>query len=87
MSDLAELRSCAEDACQAAQEKREAIGGAVNWADLGCVDARKWQDCWGNEGLTVYIEEASESAVNLQSFVSEYLRDRGWRGVEVVTEW
>lgn len=87
MSELAELRSCAEDACQEAYENRAGINGAINWGDLGCVDARKWQDCWGNEGMTVYIEEASESATELHSFIREYLKDRGWSGVEVVTEW
>ena len=86
-ANLSELRSCAEDACQAAFEKKPEIGGAVNWASLGCVDARLWRDSYGNEGLSVYIDEASETAVELQSFIHEYLKDRGYHDVEVVTEW
>lgn len=86
-TNLSELRSCAEDACQAALQRKPGIGGAVNWGDLGCVDARHWRDCSGNEGLSVYIEEASETAAELQSFIYEYLKDRGYHDVEVVTGW
>lgn len=85
--DLNSLRSCAEDACQAAQERRAEIQGAVNWGDLGCVEARSWRDNYGTEGLTVFVEEADPGSVYLHAFIREYLADRGWAGVEVATEW
>jgi hypothetical protein len=85
--NLHELRSCAEDACQAALEMKYQISGMINWGDLGCVDARHWTNCYGLQGLTVCIEEASPHAHELQSFIREYLADNGWKDVEVVTEW
>lgn len=85
--NLHELKSCAEDACQLAQEKRDAIPGAINWGDLGCVGARHWVDEYGTHGLSVYIEEASPGSYELQQFIQGHLVANGWTDVEVNIEW
>jgi hypothetical protein len=57
-------------------ERQSSIGGAVNWADLRCVDVQ-----------VSMIEEASPEAVNLCRFVAEELARRGYDEIAVRTEW
>jgi hypothetical protein len=68
---------------QAAGE-RSRIGGAVNWADLRCVDV---EISLLDGHVTVTIEEASPEAIDLCRYVAKELARRGYDGVAVRTEW
>jgi hypothetical protein len=39
------------------------------------------------DGLSVHIEEASPEAWKLREEVAEALMHKGWRNVNVITEW
>ena len=84
---LQRLRAATDAALTAAFAHREDIGGAVNWADLRCLEARVFTSDDGETGLQVFIEEAAPDAQELQEFVGEHLRQAGFLVVEVVTEW
>ncbi len=77
----------------AANEVIEAIdfdkwtGGAVNCADLRCVEASECKSDEGREWLEVLIEEASPDCTELQSLVRDHLIERGFGEVTVRTEW
>jgi len=81
------LQSAADTALAEAYEVRSTIGGAVNWADLGCVDATWSIDQLGTEYFTIYIEEAAPYEAPLIKFVRERLELRGWHDISIVTEW
>lgn len=93
-ANIAAIRSIANEACEAAYEaylaqpdrNRGDTFGAVNWGDIGCADILF---CIGDddEYYEVILEEADPSAVGLHIFVRDYLKDRGWPGVSVRTEW
>jgi hypothetical protein len=68
---------------QAAGE-RSRIGGPVNWADLHCVDVEM---SLIDGHVTVTIEEASPSALELCRFVAKELARRGHDEIAVRTEW
>ena len=68
---------------QAAGE-RSRIGGAVNWADLRCVDV---EISLLDGHVTVTIEEASPEAIDLCRYVAKELARRGYDEVAVRTEW
>jgi hypothetical protein len=68
---------------QAAGE-RSRIGGAVNWADLRCVDVEM---SLIDGRVTVTIEEASPGALELCRFVAKELARRGHDEIAVRTEW
>ena len=61
--------------------------GAVNWADLHCIQARYFYTSDDMEGLSVRIEEASPEAWKLREDVAEALINKGWKNVRVITEW
>ena len=63
--DLAALRAAANRACELAFEEGAEIGGAVNWGDLGCHNARRYENDCGEIGYEVLIERASEVLQNL----------------------
>lgn len=83
---LSELTEDTDAVLAAAQEKRDEISGAINWADLRCVDAGLNMTLFGT-GLYVLIEEADPNQLKLAEFVAHGLRDRGWEYVEVRFEW
>ena len=85
--NLDELQADTEGVLKSAFEAREQIGGAVNWARLHCCQAEEWRDQDRTHGVRVWIIKASPDATNLQSYVRTSLRERGWRNVEVRTEW
>lgn len=62
-------------------------GGAVNWGDLRCTEARYVIDELGLEFYEVHIEEASAEADEFQRLVFSKLEKAGWREVIVITEW
>lgn len=84
---LQRLREAADAALTEAFAHRDDIGGAVNWADLRCLEARVFTTDDGETGYQVFIEEAAPDAHELQAFVGAKLREAGFPVVEVVTEW
>jgi hypothetical protein len=60
--------------------ERSRIGGAVNWADLRCVDVIDGH-------VTVTIEEASPEASDLCRYVAKELARRGYDEIVARTEW
>ena len=85
--ELQTLISLVKDACQAAFNNETCREDAVNWGDLGCIEARLCADEHGNTWYHVLIEEAFPSADNLRNFVMEYLAAAEYAGVEVETAW
>jgi hypothetical protein len=65
-------------------EATKEIAGAINWADLRCVDV---QESLLDDTVTVTIEEADPSAGKLCRYVAERLRDNAYPGIIVRTEW
>ena len=70
-----------------AHDRQHEIAGAINWADLRCVEARYCLDEHGNEYYEVSIEEAAPSNVALYSFVVADLEERGHKNVVVGFDW
>jgi hypothetical protein len=87
MYDLKELRAAANKACKLAFEERANIPGAINWVDLGCHEAMRWENDQGDTGYTVTIEEASPGQPQLGLFIGAHLRASGFENVNVVFEW
>lgn len=87
VEDLKALQKAAEDACQAAIAAKTEIGGAINWADLHCAEARWFINHQGESGQAVYIEEASHDSSKLIIFIRDFLYARGFAGVEIYPEW
>ena len=81
-----ELYKLANEACDIACTKHD-VGGAVNWADLRCVEATFCINQDGEESYRVLIEEADPSAPALHKFVFNYLNKNGFENVEVDTAW
>lgn len=80
-----ELRAAANAALQ--RIKEEPCDGAINWADLRCVEAAFVVSDDGRKYYRVCIEEADPSAVALQQAVTKELVALGWANIEVRTEW
>ena len=85
--DLRKLYEAAEAACAAAFEQRHEINGAINWADLHCVDAEKCESVFGHITYRVWIEECSFDNYKLSCFIKKYLDEAGFAGVETQMEW
>ena len=79
---LPDLDRLTDDACDAANP---IVQDAVNWGDLGCVEASVVVSL--KEIYFVLIEEASPDAWEFHKFIGEYLRERGFENVRVQTEW
>jgi hypothetical protein len=84
---LKQLRDAAYNACNAAQGVAGEIKGAINWGDLGCVSAERYETDEDDFGYRVLIEEAAPDAYHLQKFIANYLDEHGFSYVEVMTEW
>jgi hypothetical protein len=85
-----ELRALVDEALAEARkrsgEERDRMG-AVNWADLRCVDVEQRTSLIKDSTtIAVTIEEAAPDAIGLQTFVGEYLERKGWPHVRVATE-
>lgn len=85
--DLKRLRNAANNAVERVYRRRDEIGGAVNWADLSCVEAAWVRTDRGDEHAEVLIEEAAPEAVELQRAVKAELAIDGWPDVSARTEW
>ena len=78
------LQTAVDEILALAVEKRSEIGGAVNWADLLCLDV---EVSLLDDIVTVTVEGAAPEAIELCRFVSEELARRGYSGIAVRTEW
>jgi hypothetical protein len=93
VSRLKELREQADKACEQVMTMRAALrakkfaNNHINYADLGCHSAEKYFDDTGGEGFRVTISEAAPDCDKLCQYIHEYLKDHGFPGVDVVTEW
>ena len=87
LASLKELEQCAEAACQAAVVATPRIDGAINWADLHCVEAGHCRTSDGGEYLYVLIEECDPSQRDLHTFISQRLSDAGWQQIDVRFAW
>ncbi len=93
--ELSKLTADANEAIGRVKEKKVEMGcqgGAVNWADLRCVEAQYVLSYHqgGKELYALYrvvIEEASPSCTPFQSAVRILLRKKGWDKIIVDTEW
>ena len=85
--DLKTLIGLANDACSEAFSDKECKVDAINWGDLGCVEARLCADEHGNTWYHVLIEEAAPGSNGLIRFVMNYLAEHEYAGVEVETAW
>lgn len=85
--DLAKLRQATDKACNAAFDEPERIDEPINWADLGCTSAERYETDDGDTGHRVYIEEAAPNCVNLIAYVQGKLTAAGFDYIEVITEW
>jgi hypothetical protein len=79
-----DLQATVDGILAQARGERSSIGGAVNWADLRCVDVEM---SLLDGHVTVTIEEASPDALELCRFVAKELARRGYDEVAVRTEW
>lgn len=84
---LARLKAIELDTTKILADASPSIGGPVNWGCLVCFGAEQWRDECGHTGVRVWITEAGPSAGDLQDYVHEALRNRGWGPVEIRTEW
>jgi hypothetical protein len=84
---LKRLRRATDDAIGAVEMSGLQIHGAVNWADLHCLQAAWVSTDDGYSYAEVTIEEASPDAVEFQHAVEMELARRGWPDIHVVTEW
>ena len=85
--DLLYLREAAEEILANTSIRSNAGRDPVNWADLHCVRAERAEDERGAIRYRVWIEEASPESPNLRAFVRYELEKRGFKDVEVMTEW
>ena len=76
---------------QAAKNKSDFDGDAINWADLYCEDVRHYIDKDLNEGYVILIEEANPYSHKLIDFVRlyllEHLPELKEETIEIYTEW
>lgn len=90
MSEHLETMKRLQKACDGAIERaygtRRDIPGAVNWADLHCLDVEWYETLYGDSGYRVIVEEAAPENPDFQKFIREDIQKFGF-DVEVVTEW
>ena len=86
---LGTLKHVANTGCEKAKGIKECFDEAVNWGDLGCVEARYVVNELGEEHFHVIVEEADPACSKLQAYLRDYLCDRipGTLNIEVTTEW
>lgn len=69
------------------EQNKSYIDGAVNWADLQCVDVEYCLDTTGDEFYLVTVDEAAPDNPELQLAIIRQLQHVGIRNVRVLTEW
>lgn len=87
IEQLKQLRKLTDECIEAIQASDVAMEGAINWAGLCCRQASWYVDHEGTTSFRVLIEEASPAARTFCAAVREFLDAKGWKNVEVDTEW
>lgn len=88
MYDLAALRQAVDEILEAIDDDpRGVIGEPINWADLHCLEVAGVLTADGQTYHRVLIEEAAPECSKFCEYIAERLAERGFEGVEVVTEW
>ena len=84
---LIELKDVANEACKVAIDNADKIGGAVNWADLKCIEAQRYFNDRGEIGYRVLIEEAHPIAEGLLVLLDSVLSNKGFAGIDIELNW
>jgi hypothetical protein len=63
------------------------IEGAINWADLYCVEAYEKTNHLEVQYFGVVVSEAAPENEQLHEAISKGLRALDWNILEVITEW
>ena len=66
---------------------RGSFGEVVNWADLKCVDVEYVSSLYSHKFIRVIIEEAAPENGKFTEYIHEMLISKGYKHIEVVTEW
>ena len=61
--------------------------GAINWADLKCINAYLGVDASADPSYLVFIEEVAPNESAVRNHIAQELATCGWPNVEVITEW
>ena len=87
--DLKELRKAGEKAIASAQRVRNRRFNCdpINWGDLGVVSAERVKDDSGHISYRIWIEEAGPDCSEFPLYISGKLKQFGFNGIEVRTEW
>jgi hypothetical protein len=83
----AELERLRQATAVALLEAKGQVDGAINWADLQCIDAARCEGLDRDEWYVVWISEAAPESDSLKMFVTARLAAAGFQGVEVICEW
>lgn len=87
LQHLERLKEVTNEILALAQEKKDEIDGAINWADLFCHQARYVMDDSGDEWFEVYISECDPQQNALYVFVKEKLQERDFWLTYPIFEW
>lgn len=60
---------------------------AINWGDIGCINAYWRRDFDGTESAYVELSEAAPGSFFFCQWVSERLTERGFQNVIATSEW
>ena len=85
--DLVKLKADTNEVLKEAKARKWNINEAINWADLRCTQAAQVVTNEGDEYLEVQIEEAAPDCEHFKVFIGARLLEKGWAGIQVVTEW
>jgi hypothetical protein len=85
--ELVELRKDANEVLESLDKNQ--IAGAINWADLRCVQTNRARDAYGRTWYRVEIEEAAPGEESLIAAVRDGLAHLGWYvdDIEIETAW
>jgi len=86
---LNRIKNAGELACRAACEDKSKLllRGAVNWANLHCIEATRSENQDGDITWSVLVEQAASDATQLQQYIARKVKESEGVDVEVRTEW
>jgi hypothetical protein len=85
--ELSVLRKVVNVILEEARASPTKICGPINWADLRCVQAERYETDEGDIGYRAIISEAAPDAYALHMHLSTRMAEQGIFDVEIVTEW
>lgn len=83
---LKDLRVYTDIVLNKLYNERHDIDGAINWADLRCIEANKCISEDGDQYYEVLVSEASPDNYRFQTLVQQELEKMGYKAV-IRTEW